>query len=255
MIAILQAMVFVAFLLFWAIAAQTFADPFYISTPAAVFSKLATELVDPTFYRDLRVTALELAAGYAAGALGGIGTAVLFGRWPTLGRVFDPFFVAMNSIPRIALAPLLVIWFGIDLASKIVLAATLVYFITFFNALGGIRSVEQRLIDIGHIVGASDWQIFRKIILPGSASWIMAGLRISLPFALIGVIVGEFVAAASGLGFRLNFYATSYNASGTMAMLIVMMVVMTLLNFSIVLVERRLLRWQPRDAAVPRNMA
>jgi NitT/TauT family transport system permease protein len=122
-----------------------------------------------------------------------------------------------------------------------------VYFLTFFNSLAGIQSTEPSLINIGRIVGASDWQIFRKIVLPSAASWIMTGLRTSLPFALIGVIVGEFMAAAAGLGYRLNFYATSYNAGGTMAMLVVMMVFMMGLNFLMVLLERHVLRWQPRS--------
>lgn len=164
-----------------------------------------------------------------------------------LKEPIDPFLVAINSIPRIALAPLFVIWFGIDLASKVVLAATLVYFLTFFNTLSGIRSADPRLVNIARTMGATQWQIFRKVVLPGAASWIMTGLRTSLPFALIGVIVGEFVAASAGLGFRLNFYATSYNAAGTMAMLVVMMAIMMALNFAMVLIENYLMRWQPKS--------
>jgi NitT/TauT family transport system permease protein len=188
-----------------------------------------------------------LLLGYSIGAIGGVGTAVIFGRWPRLAVIFEPFFVALNSIPRIALAPLFVIWFGIDIASKVVLAATLVYFLTFFNALAGIQSAEARLVNIGRIMGASSWQIFGKIVLPGAVAWIMTGLRTSLPFALIGVIVGEFVAASAGLGYRLNFYATSYNAAGTMAMLVVMMVLMMGLNYLAQYIEDRLLVWRPKS--------
>lgn len=248
MIYLLQIGVFVLFGIGWEVAASTFADPFYISKPSMVAKTLFEDLFSAGFYRDVRITFTELALGYLFGALGGIGTAVIFGRWPLLGRIFDPFLVAINSIPRIALAPLFVIWFGIDLTSKIILAATLVYFLTFFNTLSGIRSVEARLLNIARVMGASQWQIFCKVILPSAASWIMTGLRTSLPFALIGVIVGEFVAASAGLGFRLNFYATSYNAAGTMAMLIVMMVAMMALNFSMVLIENYLMRWQPKAA-------
>ena len=247
MIRLLQFGVFVAFAVFWEIAARTFADPFYISSPIQLSKALAADLINPSFYNDLRITLVELFWGYISGAVGGIVTAILFGRWPMVGRVFDPFLVALNSIPRIALAPLFVIWFGIDIASKVVLAATLVYFLTFFNTLSGIRAAEPRFINVARVVGASEWQIFRYVVLPGATSWIMTGLRTSLPFALIGVIVGEFVAAAAGLGYRLNFYATSYNAAGTMAMLIVMMVIMMLLNSSMVWIENRLLRWQPKS--------
>lgn len=246
LIRLLQLSVFVGFALLWEIGSRTFLDPFLVSSPVQVFSVLFNELQTASFYQDLSVTFTELALGYAFGAVAGVSTAILFGRWPFVARILEPFLVALNSIPRIALAPLIIIWFGIDLASKVWLAATLVYFLTFFNALAGIQSVEPRLTNVGTIVGATKWQIFRKIVIPSAASWIMTGLRTSLPFALIGVIVGEFLAAASGLGFRLNFYATSYNAAGTMAMLIVMMVFMMALNSFMMAIERRLLRWQPR---------
>jgi NitT/TauT family transport system permease protein len=215
---------------------------------------LMEDLFKASFYNDLRVTFVELFLGFTTGAIGGILTAILFGRWSLVAQIFDPFLVALNSIPRIALAPLFVIWFGIDLASKVVLAATLVYFLTFFNTLSGIRAAEPRFINVARVVGASDWQVFRHVVLPGATSWIMTGLRTSLPFALIGVIVGEFVAASVGIGFRLNFYATSYNAAGTMAMLIVMMAIMMALNSSMVWVESRLLRWQPKSADRIRGM-
>jgi NitT/TauT family transport system permease protein len=245
---LLQIAVFVAFGLIWEIASRTFADPFYISSPLRVAQVLAGDLQNAGFWRDLGITLRELLLGYLFGAAGGIATAVMFGRWPRIAQIFDPFLVALNSIPRIALAPLIVIWFGIDIASKVVLAATLVYFLTFFSALAGIQSVEPRLINIGRVMGASEWQIFRKIVLPGATSWIMTGLRTSLPFALIGVIVGEFMASAAGLGFRLNFYATSYNAAGTMAMLMVMMVVMMSLNTIMQSIEQHLLRWRPKSS-------
>jgi NitT/TauT family transport system permease protein len=185
-----------------------------------------------------------MALGYLLGALSGVVLGVLFARWQIAADIFDPFFVALNSIPRIALAPLLIIWFGIDLASKVVLAATLVFFLTFFSTLSGVRSVDRALIDVARVVGASDRQIFLHVMLPGAASWVISGLKMSLPFALIGVIVGEFLAASSGLGFRLNMYSTSYNTNGTFAMLVVMMVLMIAINSAMNLLERRALRWR-----------
>lgn len=245
MIRVAQILVFVVFAALWELAARTIADPFYISSPSRVAVVLFQDGRDPGFWRDLRVTFVEVLSGYAGGAIAGIATATLFGRWPLAARIFGPFLVALNSIPRIALAPLIVIWFGIDLTSKAVLAATLVYFLTFFNTLAGMQAADPSLIAVGRVMGASQWQVFRKIVLPASTAWIMTGLRTSLPFALIGVIVGEFIAASAGLGYRLNLYATSYNAAGTMAMLIVMMMVMLLFNAVTMEVERRLLRWRP----------
>lgn len=236
------------FLLLWQLSSGPLLDPFYVSTPSAIAVKIVSEFVSAGFYRDLYVTSIELFVGYAIGAASGVGIGVLLARWPTLAQIFDPIFVALNSIPRVALAPLLIVWLGIDLAPKIVLGATLVFFLTFFNTLAGIRNVSPGLVDVARVLGATDWQIFHKVMLPAAAPWIMTGLKMSLPFALIGVIVGEFLAASSGLGFRLNYYSTSYNTTGTFAMLFIMMGFMMALNAVIVAIEKRVLKWRPRSA-------
>jgi NitT/TauT family transport system permease protein len=119
-----------------------------------------------------------------------------------------------------------------------------VFFITFFTTISGIRNVDQALVNVARLVGASERQIFRHVMLPGAAAWVMSGLKMSLPYALIGVIVGEFMIASSGLGYRLNYYSTSYNTNGTFAMLIVMMVLMMALNGLMSWVERRVFRWR-----------
>ena len=194
-----------------------------------------------------------MSLGYLFGAFFGILLGALLARWRFVADVLDPFFVALNSIPRIALAPLLIIWFGIDVASKVVLSATLVFFLTFFSTLSGIRGVDRGLLDVARVMGANDRQIFFKVLLPGSVTWIVSGLRLSLPFALIGVIVGEFLAASSGLGYRLNMYSTSYNTNGTFAMILVMMVFMMLLNAALNRIEARALRWRGAGLSTQMN--
>ncbi len=228
----------------WQFGSGRLFDPFFVGSPLGVAKILLNDFGDAGFYRDLKVTGLEMAGGFLIGSLGGIGLGVLFARWRFAADIADPFFNALNSLPRIALAPLLVIWFGIDMASKVVLAATLVFFLMFFTTLSGIRSVDTALIDLARLVGANDRQIFRYIMLPGAAAWIISGLKMSLPYALIGVIVGEFLVSSSGLGYRLNYYSTSYNTNGTFAMLLVMMALMMSLNALMNLVERRALVWR-----------
>jgi NitT/TauT family transport system permease protein len=225
-----QLVLVIAILAVWQFGAGVLFDPFYFGSPKGVGLLLWHDLHDPLFYRDLRVTSTEMALGYGLGGLAGIALGGIFARWRFLADVFDPFFVAFNSIPRIALAPLLIIWFGIDSGSKVVLAATLVFFVTFFSTLTGIRNVDQALVNVARVMGANERQIFFKVQLPGALSWIMNGLRLSLPFALIGVIVGEFLAASAGLGYRLNMYSTTYNTNGTFGMIIVMMIFMMCLN-------------------------
>lgn len=228
----------------WQLASGPLIDPFFIGSPLGVGKILIKDFTDPGFYRDLRITGTEMGLGYLIGGLGGIALGVLFARWRLAADIVDPFFAALNSLPRIALAPLLIIWFGIDIASKVVLAATLVFFLTFFCTLAGIRSVEPALIEVARLVGATEQQIFRYVMLPGAAAWVINGLKMSLPYALIGVIVGEFLVSSVGIGHRLNYYSTSYNTNGTFAMLLVMMAFMMVLNGLMTLVERYVLRWR-----------
>ncbi len=242
-----QAALLAAFLLAWELGSGRFLDPFYFSSPGKVLAVLGGELMARGFWNDVRVTCTELMLGFVGGAAAGVLTGLVLGRWQLLCAVLEPFFVAVNSIPRIALAPLLVIWFGIDLMSKIVLAASLVYFITFFNTLAGVRSVDAGLLSVARIQGATERQLFLKVVVPSASSWIFTGLKLSLPFALIGVIVGEFLAASAGLGYRLSMYSTSYNTTGTMAMLAVMMAFMLALNGLMAWAENRLMAWRPRS--------
>jgi sulfonate transport system permease protein len=244
-----QAGLVIVFLMFWQFGAGVLFDPFLFGSPKGIAAILQRDFQDMLFYNDLRTTAIEMGLGYGIGAVAGIGTGALFARWRFVSDVFAPFFVAMNSIPRIALAPLLIIWFGIDLSSKVVLAATLVFFLMFFSTLSGIREVDESVINVARVMGANVRQIFFKVQLPGALSWIMNGLRLSLPFALIGVIVGEFLAASSGIGYRLNMYSTTYNTNGTFAMLAVMMIAMMLMNTALLYIER----WASGAHAASRN--
>jgi NitT/TauT family transport system permease protein len=207
----------------WQFGSGRLFDPFFVGNPVGVAKILIDDLGDPRFWNDLRVTGTEMTLGYLLGGLSGIALGVLLARWRLAADIFDPFFAGLNSLPRIA---------------------TLVFFLTFFTTLSGIRSVDPALVDVARVVGANERQIFRYVMLPGAAAWVINGLKMSLPYALIGVIVGEFLVASSGLGYRLNFYSTSYNTNGTFAMLLVMMALMMGLNALMVLVERYALRWR-----------
>jgi NitT/TauT family transport system permease protein len=233
----------------WEILTRTVVDPFFVSSPSRIAGNLVGELTDYGFYRDLYVSGIEMLLGFASGALTGIATGVLLARWDVVAKIVDPFLVALNSIPRMALAPLLIIWFGIDMTSKVMLAATLVFFVTFFNTIGGIRSVDIRLCNVARVMGATEWQIFSKVMLPSASSWIVTSLKMALPFALIGVIVGEFMASSKGIGYRLNNFTTTYNITGAMALILIIMLLMTLLNAIMNKFESTLLRWRPSSNA------
>lgn len=141
----------------WELGSGRLWDPFYFSKPSLIVLKIGREVIDPAFYNDLWVTSAEMFAGFAIGALAGIALGVLLARWDYLAEVVSPFLLALNSIPRIALAPMLIVWFGIGMASKIFLSATLVFFITFFNTLAGVRGVDPALCDVARVQGATSW--------------------------------------------------------------------------------------------------
>jgi len=237
------------FLAAWEFGADRLFDSFFFSTPLRILAQVARELLDPGFYRDLGVTALEMGVGFTVGAGSGIGLGVLLARWEYVAKVLDPFLLALYSIPRIALAPMLIVWFGIGYSSKIFLGATLVFFITFFNTLSGIRSVDKALCDVARVMKATEWQVFRKVMLPSASSWILTSVKISLPFALVGVILGEFLVSSQGLGYRLNRYSTSYNITGALAIVFLMMTIMLMLTAITNAVEARVLRWRPQSSA------
>jgi NitT/TauT family transport system permease protein len=231
----------------WEAGGDRLFDTFYFSKPSLIAGAFAKEVADPDFYRDLGTTMLELVLGYTSGAGAGIVLGILLARWRYVARICDPFLLALNSVPRIAVAPMLIVWFGIGIASKVFLAATLVFFITFFNTLSGIRGVDKALCDVARVQGASEWQIFTKVMMPHASSWILTGLKMGLPFALVGVIFGEFLVSSQGLGYRLNSYATQYNTSGAITMILIMMFLMMALTAVADRIDARILRWRPSD--------
>ncbi len=135
-----------------------------------------------------------------------------------------------RKIPRVALAPLFVVWFGIGLLPKIVLVFTLVFFVIFYNTYAGIRSVDRRYTDLAWVMGANEPELFRKVILPAASPYIILGLKLSIPYALIGAIIGEFVASSAGLGWKIQMETSLYNTTGTMAGLVVLMLIVVAMN-------------------------
>jgi NitT/TauT family transport system permease protein len=239
----------VAVLGVWQYGADRWFDSFYFSAPLRILMQVVKELIAPAFYHDLWVTTFEMLLGFGIGAGGGIVLGVLLARSAYVAKMLDPFLLALYSIPRVALAPMLIVWFGIGYSSKVFLAATLVFFVVFFNTLAGIRSVDKALCDIARVMQATEWQVFKKVMLPSASSWILTSIKVSLPFALVGVIFGEYLVSSEGLGFRLNNYSTNYNINGAMAIIFLMMVLMLALTAITNAIEARLLRWRPKSAA------
>lgn len=217
---------------------------FLISNPADVVKKLVDLLQTGTMWTDIRVTVEELLIGYVLGVVGGAVVGWALGAVRFAGSVFEPIINGINGIPKIALAPVFLLWFGLGIWSKVAQASMVVFFVMFYNVYMGMRNVPRPLSNVLQVMGASRLYLVRKVIFPSLSVPIFAGLKAGVPFAMIGVIVGEFVAADKGVGYYVLEATQQYDAAGLFAG-IVIMVAMVLIGLALVnLAQRRALRWQ-----------
>jgi NitT/TauT family transport system permease protein len=185
--------------------------------------------------------------GFLAGVSSGFVAGLLLGRSDRLSAIFQPFITAVNSIPRIALAPIIVLAFGIGDMSKIVTSWIVVVFLVFFNTFEGARSIDEGFVNVARLLGASEWQITRTVVIPSTMAWVFASLSPAISFALIGVIVGEFIGAERGIGRLIIESEARAEASGMMVAVIVLMLVGVVLSAIIWRLQAYLLRWQQHN--------
>ncbi|MGI5159055.1 ABC transporter permease [Microbispora sp. CA-102843] len=237
----------------WELATDGWLDPFYYSRPSAIWGRLVDWFTTGTafgsIWKQIGVTLEEAVLGFAIGSLAGVVLGVLLGRGRFIAEVCAPFIKAANAIPRIVLASLFVIWFGLGMSSKVATAVVLVFFAVFFNAFQGAREVDRTLVDNARILGASPRQILTSIVLPSATSWILASLHVAFGFALIGAIVGEYTGADKGLGLLISHAQGTFDSAGIYAGMIIMTVVALLAEWLLTLLERRLLAWRPPSSA------
>jgi NitT/TauT family transport system permease protein len=187
--------------------------------------------------------------GFFTGVASGFVAGLVLGRSDRLSAIFQPFITAVNSIPRIALAPIIVLAFGIGDVSKIVTSWIVVVFLVFFNTFEGARSIDEGFINVARLLGASEWQITRTVVIPSTMAWVFASLSPAISFALIGVIVGEFIGAERGIGRLIIESEARGEASGMMVAVIVLMFVGVALSSLIRRLQTYLLRWQQHNMA------
>jgi NitT/TauT family transport system permease protein len=220
-------------------------EPFWISSPSEIISRLyeLTKSGQLTFH--LSITIFEMIVGFIIGAALGILVGFWLGRKATLAKIVDPYIMAVYSLPKIALAPLFILWFGIGVDMKIAIAAIIVFFLVFYNTFGGVRSVDPELVDVVKVIGANEREILRKVILPSTYPWIFTGFKLGIPYSLIGAVVGELIATNKGMGYLLMEYSGWFDTGGVFAVLFVLMIVATILNLAVNFAEDHLMRWRP----------
>lgn len=245
----LRLAIIVAWLGSWELAATLWIDPFNYSKPSLIWHRLVGWFTAGTdfgsIWYELWVTVEEAVLGFVIGALVGVVLGVLLGRSRYLADVLAPFIKAANAVPRIVLASLFLIWFGLGIPSKVATVFVLVFFAVFFNAFTGAREVDRNLIDNARILGAGRLQVLRAIVLPSATSWILSSLHTAFGFALIGAVVGEYTGAKAGVGFLIANAQGTFDSAGIYAGMIIITVVAVLAEWGIGQLEARLLRWRP----------
>jgi NitT/TauT family transport system permease protein len=222
-------------------------EDFVLSRPSLVFIWLEQAVISEFFWINVGVTLRETLLGLLLGSVLGIVSGFALAHWRRAFRVLEPFIMALYSLPRVALAPLFLVWFGIGEGSKVALAASLVYFVMLLNTYTGVREIDQTLINAVRTMGASSSFITRRIQLPAAMTFIFAGLRVSIGLALIGTIVGEMIAGRFGLGQMIAKAANMFDTAQVFGIVIVLAVLAVVLNETMKLLERRLMRWQPQS--------
>lgn len=220
-----------------------------VSQPTEIVRGIIEVVANGTIWQHFQTTLTEMAVGYVIGALAGVALGFLFGRVKLLGDIFNPYITLFNGIPKVALAPVFVIWFGIGIMSKIAIILTMVFFVVFINTFAGLRSVNEEYVNIVRIMGASAWQVAREVFLPATLPFIIVGLRAGIPFSVIGAVVGEFIAATRGLGYFINYHQGTYDTNGIFVGVTILALLVVVLDWLLSRVERRLLKWRPEVEA------
>lgn len=243
-VTLLRVAIIGGFLLLWEIASGRWIEPFLISSPIRIFGSLIGGFRDGDLVQHTWVTFVEIAIGFPIGALSGIALGYAFGRSRVLAEIFEPIIIALNGIPRTAVAPLFIVWLGIGLWSKVGVVFLLTFFLNFFNTYTGMRQMDQEYVDLANLMGVKGWKLTFKVIFPAISPYVFTGIRTSIPFAVIGAIVGEFVAATEGVGFFIRMSAGIFKTADVFVGIIVLMIMVIIMDRIAEIVERRALRWQ-----------
>lgn len=214
-----------------------------LPTPSSVWHALVDGFERGIYWRHIRSTVFATLAGFGSAALIAMVVAGILSAVPRLERIFLPFIVAFQTLPKIAVAPIIILWLGFGTQSKVVIIATICFFPILVNALQGLRIRDRERLELFRSLGASRWQLFRFLRLPDSLPYVFAGLNIGIVFALIGTVIAEFLGSRDGLGVFLIQQQAAFNVPGMFAALLLLMVVGLVLNGTVRLIERKVVFW------------
>jgi NitT/TauT family transport system permease protein len=221
---------------------------FFFSTPEDVIVRIWKFFATGVIWKHLWITLTETMLAFVIGAVGGVVIGFWFARQPTVAAIFDPYVKMANALPRVVLAPIFMLWFGLGIWSKVALGVTLVFFIVFFNVYQGVREVSPVVLANARMLGMSERQLLRHVYWPSALSWMFSSLHTSVGFALVGAVVGEYLGSAAGLGYVIHEAEGTFDVTGVFAGMVVLAVFVLAIDGLVSLVERRLLAWRPPAA-------
>jgi NitT/TauT family transport system permease protein len=237
-----------AFLVFWQLAVSERNVAFF-SRPLIIGAKLAELILDPDFHHDIAVTLAEIAVGYGIGAAVGLALGFLLGRSRFLSNLLEPFIIGLYSIPKIALAPLFIVWLGLGMASKVAVVVLATFFLVFFNTYSGLLNVNEELLRLARLMGASWHHCIFRVVLPSAGDQIFIGLKTAVPYAVIGAVIGEYIGSNAGLGHFILYASQTYDAPALFSGIAALIVIVFVCNFTLNALERRLIRWRHIEGA------
>ncbi len=247
-VAATQVALTVAFLAVWELGVRAGKiDPFFFASPSQIGTTIGGWWQQGYIVKDVVTTMWETILGLVIGGFVGIVLGVVLASNRFLGAVFEPLLVLLNSIPRVTLVPLFILWFGFTLLSKVVSAVVLVLFVVFFATYAGIKDVDPTLVANARVMGATRIDVVRHVLVPSALTWIFASLRSAVGFALIGAVVAEYFGANAGVGYRIQYSEAQLNTSGVFGGLAILMVLVTIVDTFIRWIQRRVLVWKPID--------
>ncbi|MGH8936393.1 MAG: ABC transporter permease [Acidimicrobiia bacterium] len=237
----------VGILVFWEYGLRYLVNIRYTSIPTAIVTRLLELARAGHLWQDIRVTMLEAGGGYLIGVIAGLLGALILASYRRGYEVLEPFLVGFYSIPKIALAPLFIMWFGLGIAPKLILATLMVFFIVFMNTVAGIHSISAGLVDVTRVLGARGVALATKVVLPAATPAIMASVRVTFSRAMVGAILAEFIAATQGLGHMIVRASRQFDTPAVFAGIIIISILVMAVNGGIRLLESRLVPWQSQE--------
>lgn len=224
-------------------------DPFFFSQPSDIAGRVRDWLGSGSILPHLQTTLLEALLALLIGLALGLVVGFVLARITFLAQLFDPYIKVMNALPRVVLAPLFLLWFGLGIWSKVAFGVTLVFFIVFFNTYQGLREVDPVLVSNARMLGATESQLIRHVFIPSALTWIFSSLHVSVGFAIVGAVVGEYLGSSQGVGYVIAQAEGTFDTTGVFAGMVVLSIVVVVIDVLVNMLERHLLRWKPQVAA------